>query len=75
MTALEVVSQPIFTDGEMKVKRLTSYQYQQKVSLVQTFEKYFNLPLFILFYSFSGKPKEGLGRNHSFLQQARSATQ
>lgn len=42
MTALEVVSQPIFTDGEMKVKRLTSYQYH-KVSLVQTFEKYFNL--------------------------------
>lgn len=29
LTTLEVVSQPIFTDGEMKVKRLTSYQYQQ----------------------------------------------
>lgn len=29
LTTLEEVSQPIFTDGEMKVKRLTSYQYQQ----------------------------------------------
>lgn len=29
LTTLEVVSQPIFTAGEMKVKRLTSYQYQQ----------------------------------------------
>ena len=31
LTAVEVVSQPIFTDGETKVKRLTSYQYQQSV--------------------------------------------
>lgn len=29
LTTLEEVSQPIFTDGEMKFKRLTSCQYQR----------------------------------------------